>query len=264
MPPDAIRKPPVMPVPAATLLLLRDGAEGLEVLMCVRHDAAGFAAGAMVFPGGKTAAEDLLLLECASNPAGLDAGALVFRIAAIRESFEECGVLLARAHGDDALLSHEALAASIERIKDVSDFGAFVARARVVLATDLLVPFAHWITPVDQPKRFDTHFFLAPAPGDQMAKHDGREAVETRWITPAGAVAAADRGELKLVFATRANLLRLGRSRTVADALETARHARIVTVEPKLAETPQGPVFRIPADAGYEVTETPVRRVTRA
>jgi 8-oxo-dGTP pyrophosphatase MutT (NUDIX family) len=261
---DAPRKTPVVPVPSATLLLLRDGAAGLEVLMTVRHDAAGFAAGAMVFPGGKTAPEDLLLVDAAANPTGLDTSALVSRIAAIREAFEEGSVLLARAYGRQSILSHAELAALLARIPDRADFGAFVARAGVTLATDLLVPYAHWITPADQPKRFDTQFYLAPAPADQVAQHDGREAVETRWLAPAAAVAAADRGEIKLVFATRANLLRLGHSRTVAEAIEAARAARIVTVEPKLVDTPAGQVFRIPADAGYEMTETPVRRVTRA
>jgi len=261
---DAPRKTPVVPVPAATLMLLRDGGDGLEVLMTVRHDAAGFAAGAMVFPGGKTAPEDLLLVDAAANPAGLEMGPLVSRIAAIRETFEEGTVLLARAHGEQSILSQAALAKLLARIPDRRDFGAFVARAGIVLGTDLLVPFAHWITPVDQPKRFDTQFYLAPAPADQVALHDGREAVEVRWLAPAAAVAAADRGEIKLVFATRANLLRLARSRTVAEAFDAARAARIVTVEPMLVETPAGAVFRIPADAGYEVTETPVRRVTRA
>ncbi|HYC14829.1 MAG TPA: hypothetical protein VEC75_11295, partial [Stellaceae bacterium] len=153
---DVPRKTPVVPVPAATLLLLRDGADGLEVLMTVRHDAAGFAAGAMVFPGGKTAAEDLLLVDAAANPAGLEMGTLVSRIAAIRETFEEGSVLLARAYGKQSILSQAELAALLARISDRRDFGAFVALAGVALATDLLVPFAHWITPIDQPKRFDT------------------------------------------------------------------------------------------------------------
>ena len=245
-------KTPVTPVPAATLLLLRDSPEGIEVLLTTRHDAAGFAAGATVFPGGKVDAGD--------RARGGDA----LRNAGIRETFEECGILLARPAADDAMLSAAAVAELLARQSSVTDFGAFIDRAGLIPATDLLVPFAHWITPEDQPKRFDTHFFLAPAPVDQLARHDGREAIVVHWLTPAGAIAAARRGEIKLVLPTRLNLLKLGRSKTVAAALEAARRSKIVTVQPDLVETAQGPAFRIPAAADYGVTEVLVSSYRRA
>jgi 8-oxo-dGTP pyrophosphatase MutT (NUDIX family) len=91
--------PHVTPRPAATLLLLRDGAEGLEVLMTVRHEDAGFAGGALVFPGGKVDPADRALARYCADKATLDEATLVLRIAAIRETFEECGILLARADG---------------------------------------------------------------------------------------------------------------------------------------------------------------------
>jgi 8-oxo-dGTP pyrophosphatase MutT (NUDIX family) len=248
---------PVTAVPAATLMLLRDGPGGLEVLMMGRHDAAGFAAGAMVFPGGKLDAGDRDLLSVSAGTGALDEFARTLRIAAIRETFEECGLLLARAAPGGALLSQAALTALLAANADAKSFPALVTRARLELATDLLVPFAHWITPADRPKRFNTHFFLAPAPGDQVAQHDGHEAVETRWLTPQGAIDAADRGQLKLVMATRMNLMKLARWHTIAAALEAARKSPVVTVEPTVAQTPAGLVFRIPAAADYGITEMP-------
>ena len=248
------QKTPVTPVPAATLLLLRDGPEGIEVLLTTRHDAAGFAAGATVFPGGKLDASDH---QC--HGAG-DA----LRVAAIRETFEECGILLARRAADGVMLTRAALSELLARQSSVTDFNALIERAELTLATDLLVPFAHWITPVDQPKRFDTHFFLAPVPPDQVAMHDGREAIVVHWLTPEGAIAAARRGEIKLVLPTRLNLLKLGRSNSVAEALEAARRSEIVTVQPDLVETAEGPAFRIPATADYGVTEVLVSSYRRA
>jgi 8-oxo-dGTP pyrophosphatase MutT (NUDIX family) len=239
---------PVTPRPAATLLLLRDGSEGLEVLMISRHEAAGFAAGALVFPGGKVDPVDAAL--AAYCPPDLDEAGLVLRIAAIRETFEECGILLARGNG--ALLTAELLAALLERRgTSGAEFAALVAAAGLELATDRLVPYAHWITPVGRPQRFDTHFFLAPAAHDQIAVHDGREAVDAVWTTPQAVLAGADAGRLKLVFATRMKLRKLARSATVADAVAAARGAGIVTVTPVIEKTGAGPFIHIPEEAGY-------------
>lgn len=248
-----LHKIPVAPLPAATLLLLRDGPEGIEVLLTTRHDDAGFAAGATVFPGGKVDARDHEL--AAGDP---------LRVAAIRETFEECGILLARPAGERAMLTAAALDELVARRSGGTDFGAFVERAGLTLATDLLVPFAHWITPADQPKRFDTHFFLAPAPAGQVALHDGREATIVHWLTTEGAIAAARRGEIKLVLPTRLNLLKLGRSKSVAEALAAARRSAVVTVQPEIVNTAGGPAFQIPAAAGYGVTEVLVSSYRRA
>ena len=256
-------KTPVTPIPAATLLIARDGPQGIEVLMIVRHDASGFAAGACVFPGGKVETADRALITAAASPDGLADEVLAYRIAAIRETFEEGGVLLARAKPSGAMLSATALRDLVGR-HDSKNFATFVTNAGLELATDLLVPFAHWITPKFSPKRYDTQFLLAPAPPDQAAIHDGREAVDARWITPASAIEAGDQRKLKLVFATRMNLAKLGRSRTVAEAIEAARHARIVTVSPEIVDTPAGQVLRIPAEADYGLTELSTSKVQRA
>lgn len=257
MTPSLPPKVPVTPVPAATLLLVRDGPEGIEVLLTTRHAAAGFAAGAAVFPGGKLDAAD-------RARATADRTGDPFRIAAIRETFEESGILLARRGAGGAMLSGAELAELVARRPSPPDFGAFIERAALTLATDRLVPFAHWITPVDQPKRYDTRFFLAPAPPGQTARHDGHEAVEVHWLTAESAIAAARAGRIKLVMATRLNLLKLGRSKTVADALEAAGRSEIVTVEPELVQTDRGPAFRIPAAADYGMTEMLVSGYGRA
>ena len=252
---------PATPRQAATLLLLRDGADGLEVLMTSRHEAAGFAAGALVFPGGKVEPTDGALAACCAGAAALDAVALVLRVAAIRETFEECGILLAREAG--ALLSAAALAALLARHgKSAAGFAALAAGLE--LATDHLVPYAHWITPVDQPKRFDTHFFLAPAAPGQIAVHDGREAVDAVWTTPRAALAGADAGRIKLVFATRMNLVKLARSATVAAALAASRTEAIVTVTPVIENTDTGRFIRIPEAAGYGAGRFAAGNIPRA
>jgi 8-oxo-dGTP pyrophosphatase MutT (NUDIX family) len=260
----------IVPRPAATVLLVRDGAAGLEVLMVTRNVASDFASGALVFPGGRVDAADgapEMLAHCRSVP-GIDEAALAFRIAGIRESFEEAHVLLARPTGSERLLSAAELdaleAGARARLGREPQFTDLLAGGGIELATDLLLPFAHWITPVGPPKRFDTHFFLAPAPVDQLAAHDGHEAVDNVWIAPRTAIAEADAKRVTLVFATRMNLLRLARSRDVAAALAAALGDTIVTVCPEVAETPNGTVLRIPLAAGYGVTEVRADIAVRA
>jgi 8-oxo-dGTP pyrophosphatase MutT (NUDIX family) len=252
---------PATPVPAATLLLVRDGARGLEVLMAARHEDSGFAAGALVFPGGKVDATDLGIARRHAGLAALPDVAAASRVAAVRETWEECGILLARRAGMSSLLSLAELRAACaekeRRLERLVDAG-------LELAVDGLAAFAHWITPVDRPKRFDTQFFITPFEGDQVALHDGREAVDARWVRPAEVIADADAGRLKLVFATRINLLRLGASNTVVEAIEASRRAKVVPIVPQLVKTPAGPALRIPEDAGYPISELPLDKVARA
>jgi 8-oxo-dGTP pyrophosphatase MutT (NUDIX family) len=250
---------PVTPVAAATLLLIRDGAAGLEVLMAARHEQSGFAAGALVFPGGKVDGADVTLARRHPGLDGLSEAGAAARIAAIRETWEECGILLARRGRGGAMLSAAELAGARGRGMD-----ELLADSGMQLAVDCLAPFAHWVTPADRPKRFDTLFFMAPLDCDQEALHDGREAVDARWVRPNEIVADADAGRTKLVFATRLNLLRLEQSRSVAEAMDAAREASIVTITPQVVKTSAGTVFRIPPDAGYPIHELPVDKVARA
>jgi 8-oxo-dGTP pyrophosphatase MutT (NUDIX family) len=248
--------------PAATIMLLRDGPDGIEVFMVVRHHAIAFAAGALVFPGGRVEESDLdLAVGDCPNPDGLDPETMAFRIAAIRETFEECGVLLARPHGSDRLIDAATLLRLEEQHRAALNGGSIGFDAVLVSeglrpAPDLLVHFAHWITPSHQPKRYDTHFFLAEAPPEHLAVHDGGEAVDSLWITPAKALADTEAGVFKLVFATAKNLEKLGRSATVKEAIQAARAATVVTVQPKgtkLEGTKR--LMRIPEEADYGGSE---------
>ncbi len=250
----------VAPRPAATVLLLRDGADGMEVFMQVRHDAIEFASGALVFPGGRVDPGDHQVAErpeLCPGPEGLDAMAMALRVAALRETFEECGILLAREREGGALIGADRL-----RVIEASQraplcqgelrFSDILDTEGLVLATELLVPFAHWITPASQAKRYDTHFFLAVAPEDQVGAHDGQEAVDSAWLTPAAAQAGVESGRYKMVFPTHMNLTKLGRHGTVAAALAAAAASTIVTVEPAVTRRPDGTrQLRIPAEAGY-------------
>jgi 8-oxo-dGTP pyrophosphatase MutT (NUDIX family) len=248
--------------PAATIMLLRDGSEGIEVFMVVRHHAIAFAAGALVFPGGRVEESDQELAagDC-PNPDRLDIDALTFRVAAIRETFEECGVLLARPIGSDQLIDADTL----KRLEDQHraalnagsiGFDSVLASEGLQPAPDLLVHFAHWITPTHQPKRYDTHFFLAKAPAEHLAVHDGWEAVDSIWITPSKALAETEAGRYKLVFATAKNLEKLGRARTVDEAMKVARGAAVVTVQPRGTKLEGSKrLMRIPEEAGYGGSE---------
>ena len=127
------------------------------------------------------------------------------------------------------------------------------AREDLELALDLLVPYAHWITPTALPKRFDTHFFITTAPADQLAAHDGSESVDSVWINPNRALEDARAGKYTIIFATRLNVEMLGRQNDVASALEAARSRKIVTVQPNATKNPDGKGFilKIPLEAGY-------------
>jgi 8-oxo-dGTP pyrophosphatase MutT (NUDIX family) len=248
------------PRPSATLLLLRDGEEGLEVFMAVRHQEIAFGPGALVFPGGRVDAGDHAIAEqpdLCPDTSGLDAAAMSYRVAAIRETFEEGGMLLARRCGSSALLDAAQLQA-IEASQRAPlcqgeiTFADVLAVEGLELATDLLIPFAHWITPRHVPKRFDTLFFAALAPLDQAGVHDGGELISSVWIGPGRALAEAEAGRFKLLFPTQLNLVKLSQSRRAQEALEAARAAPIVSVIPEMIGVENGfPTLRIPAEAGY-------------
>ncbi|MEI7712336.1 MAG: hypothetical protein WCI94_12930 [Rhodospirillales bacterium] len=244
--------------PAATILLLRDGPNGLEVFMVVRHHAIDFASGALVFPGGRVETSDCALAE---RLGAADAHAGGFQIAAIRETFEECGVLLARKNGNSAIVDADILlrvenehraalnAGSIE-------FGAIMDAHELAPATDLLVHYAHWITPANQPKRYDTQFYLAEAPAAHVAVHDGYESVDSIWITPQDALTGTEEGRYVLVFATQMNLKKLAQFATVADAMAATRASTVVTVQPRGTKLDdKRRKLLIPIEAGYGGSE---------
>src|ERR1700755_1848261 len=213
-------EPAKPPRPASTILLLRDNAASeIEVFMMVRHYEIDFNSGALVFPGGSVDKGDQEIIarpEFYSGGEGLDAAALSFRIAAIRETFEESGILLARPHGSTNLVdaTRAAETESVHRAalrEGKTSFPKVVADSGVVLALDELISYAHWITPEGMPKRFDTWFFLAAAPPEQVGAHDGRESTDSIWLSPREALAGGETGRFKLPFPTPRNLIKLGK-----------------------------------------------------
>ncbi len=250
--------------PAATIVLMRDGAEGLEVFMVVRHHAIDFASGALVFPGGRVDEHDYALAadtEWCPNPEGIETGAMAFRIAAIRETFEECGVLFARPRRSPELIDGITLLAVDQGHRALLsagkiDFRIVLTMNGLLPATDLLTDFAHWITPRHQPKRYDTRFYLAEAPAAHLAVHDGSEAVDSVWITPRQALGDTVAGRFKLVFATQMNLMKLATFKTSAEAIAATRKAPIVTVLPEVSMIDGARrLLRIPLEAGYGAAE---------
>ena len=252
----------VAPRPASTILLLRD-AEALreiEVFMMVRHYEIDFNSGALVFPGGSVDKGDNEIIadpSLYSGGEGLDADALGFRIAAIRETFEESGILLARPKGSTALVdakraSEIAIAHRAELNEGKITFLKVLTDSGMLLALDALMPYAHWITPEGMPKRFDTWFFLAAAPPDQLGAHDGKESTDSIWVSPREALEGGETGRFKLPFPTTRNLIKLGKQPNVKAALEDSRGQSIVTVMPVMTKTEAGRQLRIPREAGYD------------
>ena len=251
------------PRPATTVLLLRpskpgDAASPLEVFMVVRHHQIDSFSGALVFPGGKLEEADgapSLRARC-GDADKIDDAELKFRVAGVREAFEECGVLLARKRGHKALIGAADLKGIEERwrvklAKDEASIVDMVEAEDLEIATELMTPYAHWITPTFVPKRFDTWFFLAEAPEDQIALHDGSESTDSVWIGPQEAIEEAKAGKRTLVHATTKNLELLAEGKTVAGAISAASARKIVTVQPWV-EVKDGKKFlHIPEGAGY-------------
>jgi 8-oxo-dGTP pyrophosphatase MutT (NUDIX family) len=260
-------KPPAVPAPAATLVLLRDDPdEGVTVLLIQRHRASKFAAGDFVFPGGKIEADDDA--PDAAACAGLDAReaarvlglaesshALGYWTGAIREAFEEVGVLLAYdADGRPAELPPAR--ADVYRHACQTDsraFWAMLREERLTLATDRLVYFAHWITPEEQPLRFDTRFFAAPAPAGQTPVADDHEIIAVRWLSPRAALDARERGEISLRTPTMKNLMLLDGAASVADVLRRLGERPVAAIRPRIVLDAAGAPLRalLPGDPGY-------------
>ncbi|MDF2443286.1 MAG: hypothetical protein JWR01_1489 [Subtercola sp.] len=246
---------PVTPRLAATLLLVRD--DPYEVLMVRRHARASFAS-ALVFPGGVVEPGDdsadwdpfLDAGGGAGNPE-LDRGERATRIAAIRETWEETGVLLAR-----TLAGAFVNPAASLRGRPVME--ALEATGGRLVLSDVH-PFGHWITPANRPKRWDTRFYVAEAPTDQTARSDGTETVAVEWVDPAHAVATAVAAERSIIFPTLMNLARLAETTSVPDALAEADRRPHFEVNPVDRTRPDGVrLITIPPEAGYALTEYPV------
>jgi len=263
---------------AATVMLVRDaldeeGRPAVEVCMLKRNLASEFVAGAYVFPGGSLdpddggeAAEELcrgLDDATASALLDVDTGGLAFWVAALRECFEEAGVLLAQprdaADGTDVLdTSDPDVRARFEAHRLEINEGrkgllAVCREEALVLAADTVHYVSHWITPELAPKRFDTRFFVTAAPPGQVAHHDEGETIATIWVRPNDALARFEAGEIELLPPTIDNLEKLGVHTSTEEVMAWAREVTDVpTILPiVLIEDGRLLVLR-PGDDGYE------------
>jgi 8-oxo-dGTP pyrophosphatase MutT (NUDIX family) len=238
---------------AATILIVRDGDHGLEVLMVERHANIGFAGGALVWPGGKIdpADYDAGWLEAATGLSGFEADERAARVGALREAYEECGLLLATRDGQGVGAHADSLTDMRQRVdKDASLFQPLVRGHGLTLCTHDLHPFARWIPPPALHKRFDTRFYLARLPEGQTPVQDGTEAVDIIWIRPQDGLDQLAAGARKIIFPTARNLELLALSSSVEAAFTD------------LAARPQGIVqpiiedgaLHIRTDLGYPVT----------
>src|SRR5579862_1206716 len=258
---DGLPVEPVTVRDAATVMLVSDRPD-LHVLMLERTSRAVFGPGATVFPGGAVDAADrearaterVVDLDdaAASREHGLAAGGLGFRVAAVRECFEEAGILLARdRHG--RLVEHDVgLAAARDQLN--AGTAAFVdlmeARALVIAASDLRL-FSHWQTPMGGPRRYNTWFFVTPAPEGEDGAHDDRELVASSWVRPCDALEHHTASRIDLIFPTEMSLRALARYERAADLLaDLDATPREPDGAPRVVAEGNGERVVLPSDAG--------------
>ena len=250
-------------------MLVRDGHDGLEVFMLRRNLNSDFVGGAYVFPGGAVDEADRhadLEAVCegrsddqASALLDVEQGGLAYWVAAIRESFEEAGVLLAYdADGKVIDLHDPEVADRFTRHRAAVDRGEqrLIEVCRIEhlrLAVDGMHYFSHWITPEGAVRRYDTRFFVAAAPPEQTPLHDDREVIENLWIRPADALERYERGSFDMIFPTIKTLESFTRFDTAAGLLDAAAHAgRPEALLPRVTVEGKGVRIFLPGDPGYE------------
>ena len=271
---DAPFDPAAVPIrAAATVMLVRDHPiNGLEVFMLQRTLAAVFAKGMYVFPGGRVDAndnEDQLEAICdglddeeASALLGIPNGGLSYWVAAIRECFEEAGVLLARPTNSNELVRFDTdsvlqnrFSVARHAIHDSNmSLVELCATENLRLVTNNIHYVSHWITPLGEPRRFDTRFFIARAPEAQEPLHDDNETIASLWVSPIEALERHARGDLAMISPTTSNLQFLAPHGTTTDALNAAKKIGTPTaILPKLKTDAEGKVIGIamPGDADY-------------
>lgn len=241
-------RPPAEPRDAATVMLLRSAGSGLEVYMLRRKPSMAFAPGAFVFPGGSVDARDADEQVAWAGPGAAEWGrifdappslARALVCAAVRETFEESGVLLAGESADSVVAdtTSDEWEADRHALLDRSvSLAELLGRRGLVLRADLLRPWARWITPVVEPRRFDTRFFAAALPAGQRTRDVGGEASEVAWVAPADALGAGKRGEIRLFPPTAVTLSELVACGDLATALTGPREVAPIIPEIQLRE----------------------------
>jgi 8-oxo-dGTP pyrophosphatase MutT (NUDIX family) len=251
----------VRPRDAATVALLRDSPGGLEVYTLRRVRTMAFGAGMHVFPGGSVDPrdEEVSIGWVGPEPAywaevltASEALARALVCAAVRETFEESGVLLAGPDGDSVVADTGTDEWESDRRalvnRDLS-FADLLARRGLALRADLLRPWAHWITPLVEPKRFDTRFFVAAMPGGQRTREFGEEADEVEWLAPSLAIARWQDGVMRMMPPTLITVAELAEFSRVAEVLAGRR--MIHPIEPQIVVDGEHADLVLPGDPGY-------------
>jgi 8-oxo-dGTP pyrophosphatase MutT (NUDIX family) len=241
---------------ASTVVLIRPKCGRFEVLLVKRHDTVAFMGGAHVFPGGRVDAADRLedpericdgVEDAAARIPGLARiDAVAHHVAAIRELFEEAGVLLARPAGSERLreLRRDVAAGAIT-------LPELASREGFRLSLDELIAFAHWVTPENEVKRFDTRFFVARLPHDQSAVHDDQETIESEWMEPGVALERCRRDEIALPPPTWTTLRLLSKLPSADEVMEWARQRRIVRIQPGFITSGAETILTLPGDPAF-------------
>jgi len=242
-------------IPAATLVVWRDTVSGPEILVVERSAGMAFAAGMIVFPGGRVDPADRLLAEALGRP---DDAA---KVTAIRETLEETGVAAAIKGRVDPALGLSLQSSLHQEI----DFATLLDVHDLNLDLDAPTPFARWMPAFKQPRKFDTLFFLVAAPaGDWHPKPQPGECVAAEWVSPTELLARIARGEASAIFPTKRNLERLAGHASLSAVLADARAHSLDTIIPWVEEIDGEPHVRIPSGRGYPVTAEPLATAFRA
>lgn len=260
-----VAKRTVTPLPAATVTLVRDAPRGVEVLMLQRSLDLAFMPGVHVFPGGALdAADDSPALHAlcaglddatASRMLGLERGGLSYWVAAIREAFEEAGILLAYDAAGEIVSVDEATAERYHAQRRALDegrreFAEFVLGEGLRLAVDRLRYFGHWITPVGSPRRYDTRFFVAVAPAGQEARHDEGETIAQVWVRPQEALELCAREAINMRLPTIRTLERFAACSTAAELMaEIDSAGEVQALLPRFTRDGRS---LLPGDPGYD------------
>lgn len=261
---------PDSPHPSATILMLRDGQQGLEVFLLKRHDLSDVLGGAYVFPGGKVDAadgelsagldrSDQELHEALGEPTLAPSAAATLYIAAIREAFEEAGVLFAPVTGEAAL-------AALAHMRSGASFNEALRALQVPLATAMLVPWTRWVTPrnsIRARKHFDARFFVASLPHDQQPTHDEHETTECIWLAPRQALQRYWDGGIQLAPPQLMSLAHLSRFGSVEQVMTHARARKPPRIQPEAFQEGGVPMVCYPGDERHTLRDRAMPGPTR-
>jgi 8-oxo-dGTP pyrophosphatase MutT (NUDIX family) len=244
------------PREAATLIVLRDVAAGIEVFCVERHPKSGFLGGAIVFPGGKVDPSDASP-EWEAAVSGRATEDHAQKIAGCREALEEAAILPIAASG--GVLSHDELLDVRARAASDDGFLRSFLRARGLrLDLDALHPFARWVTPEAESRRFDTRFYVTRLPAGQRGAHDDRETTSSFWASPADVLARFDEGRVQLLPPTHRTLELLAAARTGDDAIAIAARMSLAPICPRLVPQEGTMALVLPGDPAHDVPEARV------